>query len=1082
MRKTVIALMLVLPMLFVLAIFSSVNLVSLQVPVSVNGIRLRVDGELVGDGASPYINMSDQRDHTVTAEVLPENASEKGYTLSSDNPDVLDINSDGTVSVRSMGTANVSAVSNDKGFTATVPIVVDTDNVYGVQFALFKSDGTAVRLNHNNNSYTASRLEAGTYSYSVDLLPSTFSEYTLTPADDTIAEIDYATRTIFLPFSGEANFVLTVDNALLPSGAIGSWQDNIELNVRATSSETGIAINGVADKAMVSMEKGASTTQIYVECNGEPEFRSEHAKGQCVAEGHSGAERNARSANDQHHILEVTVEEGFEGEELDATITANGKTASLTVSFKDFDFEIRSNATLQQTDGEYVATLLRGRSTTFYVSPSVKTEKVTYEWSANDDSVLCTPSQDTTSCSVTANKRGEYVLTVRVSRNGETLEKSLSVKVMERISVIQINNITNVDLAECYTMGGQRYNGNALADNSLALALFTVKEGSPTTEIDENDIVFTVTDPTVARVDVIDGTAYVVPLQSGKVTITAEWRGNEAFNANARGSYTLNVVKDAVEVKDYPELKRATEDGLKVVLTKDIMLGTYANGTAMLSAELKQIVDEQTYTSTFNIEWYKQKGKADEAKVMYAMEFKADVYGNGYKLDAEYFTNAQDAAGQPTIFKGPLSFVALSEQFSGARVAGQDNSAFLIRTDGVKLYGVNLLGCSDKSLLNDKGQYELNNLNYVGTVLDVNADCEIINCRLSNGRNVLRTYGGNRDGTAYMVESLSSDNVADKDRIIVTVDGCVLTQSREFIVKVGTNRALKATVNKGQKQGNGQEPTLRDEKGNSYTEAEKQITVKDSDTGVVSTKMVGINQYQGIDSQYFYEHYVMTDITIKNSVLETSGLFTIGVESNFAGDVLYEGCTHQNFVNDKMLGGWQSSGGTSFASVVRLQGDVRLYDWKDIAQVDSSTLIEAGSFGGVLQGILDFNVSAMLQEVDGQEEYAKLMYKTQDNKTFVHGGIALYGGGRNYSRVLFEDFATSVNNLTHLNINIEQFSTSENPTTSRQTTLLPLAAGTHDFNFYMYTSDGPNNYDWQVNATKEGTRYQGVAKVPLFAD
>ena len=40
MRKVVIALIIVLPMVFVLAIFSSLNLVSLSVPVSVSGIRM----------------------------------------------------------------------------------------------------------------------------------------------------------------------------------------------------------------------------------------------------------------------------------------------------------------------------------------------------------------------------------------------------------------------------------------------------------------------------------------------------------------------------------------------------------------------------------------------------------------------------------------------------------------------------------------------------------------------------------------------------------------------------------------------------------------------------------------------------------------------------------------------------------------------------------------------------------------------------------------------------------------------------------------------------------------------------------
>ena len=72
MRKTLIALILVLPMAFVLVIFSSVNLVSLGVNIAVNGITIHAEG--ADDEDTLFLDMADKAVHTVTAEVSPGNA------------------------------------------------------------------------------------------------------------------------------------------------------------------------------------------------------------------------------------------------------------------------------------------------------------------------------------------------------------------------------------------------------------------------------------------------------------------------------------------------------------------------------------------------------------------------------------------------------------------------------------------------------------------------------------------------------------------------------------------------------------------------------------------------------------------------------------------------------------------------------------------------------------------------------------------------------------------------------------------------------------------------------------------------
>lgn len=251
----------------------------------------------------------------------------------------------------------------------------------------------------------------------------------------------------------------------------------------------------------------------------------------------------------------------------------------------------------------------------------------------------------------------------------------------------------------------------------------------------------------------------------------------------------------------------------------------------------------------------KASGRNDEVK--YAMEFRSDVFGNGFTINAEYIAKAEDATGKPLIFTGSLPLVGYwMNQNQLMKISAQDNISFLIRTDGVTLSNVTLAGCFDESLI-DNGKIELNKLSNVGTVLEINADCKILNCRIKNGKTTVRAYGGNKDGDMFLVNSLDGNDIAEKDRIEVEINGSIISVAREFLIKTGANRALRAN------RTNGDEPNLVDRGGNAYDPSKYNVS-----------------------DEYFYNKYVMTDLTLKNSVLENSGLFAFGMESNFSGTVL----------------------------------------------------------------------------------------------------------------------------------------------------------------------------------------------------
>ncbi len=1030
MRKTLIALMLVLPMAFVLVIFTSVNAVSLGVPISANGIAIHAEG--ADENGTLFIDMADKTEHTVTAEVTPGNATEKGYTLSSSDPDLVDVTGDGRIIPKREGTVSITATSNDKSFTDSMSVVVVSSKPYDFDFSIQDKDGQNI-LKETENGYEGT-LPAGRYSYQMAVEPVEFTQYSIVREGELHAEADRGAKEIFLPFSGDAEFSVTV-----PGGVSGDIRKQVLLHVQNPSND--VLINGEKDFDGVEIAAGTTQTQLFVECRGgRPSFSSEHAS--C----------NVTGTNDRY-ILDITIDDGAE-ESFLAKITAGGKTCSFWFSVTDFAFTVTSD--MEINEGK--VTLLTGNDATFYAVASSGAKGVEYEWEFSGPAEYIAVDGDT--ATVNALRGGQYTLSVTATYGTHVATQEIELSIINKISVVQIAGDVSSGLAANYTVAGLTYGeGLVKTDNTFPLTVYTYST-SGVSKASNDDVEYTVSDDGIAEIDTQSGSPVLIPRGTGKVTITAAWKGNEAFKTNIRGELTLNIVKEGVAVKNAPELIKAMEEGVAAVLVKDIKLGVNADGSVMSLDEREAYLKAHRMKSTYNTEWYKHAAGMSEqnAYISYVLEFTNSVYGNGKEIDADYFTHAHDSSGKPLLnsYKNPLYFVKYQEV---ASVAGQDNCAFLIRKDGIKLYGVNLLGCSDDSLMNASGTYDLTQLNLTGTTLEVNADCEIINCRIRNGRNVLRIYGGNRNGDKYFIDSLSENtNGVDGERINVTIDGCILSQGREFILKTGANRALRATS-----ATMGAEPALLNQNGRAYSESGASNRYDDGKL---------------YEDDWFYSHYVLTDVTLKDSVLETSGLFTVGIESNFAGKMLAPGYSGDFSAATK---DWQYSGGTSFAAVLRLEGDVRLYDWKDLSLVDSSTLIESPLGTGALSGWLKLDINAMLDFVSKNKPdlYGEFIETTSDGKQYVHGGIALYGGGRNYSAVDLSGLNEGLADLNYMNINISVLKDGGG-LMEQQGTKLPLAAGTHDFNFYMYGKESANNYAAQRAAEQNGTKYKGVAPVPLF--
>lgn len=1017
MKKNVIALMLVLPLLFVFTVFSSGNVASLGVSVSVNGVEILNSPQ----NDTLHVDLASYNgDFTLDVKVTPENASDKKVSFvvkevpGSAFADVS-VSEAGVVTAKSTGIARISAVTNDGGYRDSITVNVTSSKPYGMNVSLYGLNSDENLLTPTANGYTA-QVTTGTYRYETSLYPEGYG--VKAEVQSGFAVIDGNAGTLLLPFDGE-----TVVDFYYDNGAFGVIRKRVTLSVRQ-SSESGLTVNG-EESCTLALEQGSTYCAFYVQAKQSPVV-NENA----YVQGFSVQQL-------QQNCYKVAVELSPDATDTVLEVAVGDKTAFVNVVYAEFAFSVRGDVAV--TDDS--AVVLAGSPVTFYAVAEVAAENVTYQWKG--DGLRLDESQDGASCTVTAAQAGSYSLTVTALKNGVAMDiypVTLSVQAVVPVSSVQFKSVAS-GLAMQRAVAGYKYSGSSLVRNSFTVDFFAYYNGQTVQNaLQYMDVEY---DEKIADVEISQSGIIVTPKAKGEVTVSVRWKGNASFGTDVGAQVTLLCLPDAVAVSTSDQAFAASKAGLAMVLENDVVLGTAEDGSVYPVEERKDMMG--TMQSTYNTQYYHNVGQAEQAKVNYVLEFRNDVYGNGYSINAMHFTAVKDSSGVSQIFRGPLHFVSYGQV---ASVAGQDNSAYLVRTDGITLCNVTLLGCSDETLSDGKGGYDLSALNETGTVLEVNADCSIINCRIRNGRNGVRIYGGNRQGNGYFIQSLAENDGAWHHRADVTIEGCIISQAREFLVKIGSNRALQANRGLSSDVNACVEPSLLDASGNPYD--------------------VQTNDY--LNDKYFYDTYVMTDVTLKDSVLETSGLFSVGIETNFAGTVLY---AQQDSI---IFEGWPGTGGTSFPSVLRLEGDVRMYDWKDLSLVDSSTLIDSE------QSRFKLNISAMLDYVctnySGTQYGYEYIIDRKQNVNYVHGGIAFYGGGKNYSQLDISGLDKSLADLSVYPVNLDMLKGAEGET-GEQADFLPVAAGTQDFRFYMYGSRSVNNVDKQLADQASGQKYSGVKPVPF---
>ncbi len=1014
MKKKIIALIMIIPIVFLIALFSVGKAAGVYADIPVTGIQITTQNE---DGFID-VDVADYEPIAFLAQVQPVNARNQKYSfeisgVGGEAPDGFEI-IDGKLYIDNVGKVKITAISAEKGFKDSVIVSAYSTKVLRIY----------PKVNGDEITSDVVSIDGGENVFSAELYPENLSGETRIfeeIGDNHILKLNAVTGVAQALFSGETQVRITC-----PEGREG-LEKVLTVKVNVDTDSTGFAVNGKSSGAKVTVKNKATTAKLFVESKNDALEISDLTLPEGVTA--SGIER----ISENKFVLTLSFDKEFSDEENSGKVGAT----DFSLEFTEYNLDVRTS----YYDGEGDEIKQKNNTKVTYVAYSESDDDADVKFEIIDGADVITLEKHGQFANITATKRGSAKIKITAEHDGKVIKEiEKTIRVVPNVYSMEFaDSAKEYGIENILTIGGRKPNGRA---DTRTIFVRVVTEAGAETFTDEfmnvaffadDDSLFSCKAQTATNADAIS--AEIRAKGTGLTTLNSELKNyNQYFGTNICAKIRLRAVKDGRNVGNYDELKTVTEAGHIVVLTNNVMLGVKIDGKAMIEDELKKDVKKfiTTYDKTYleNLEKSGENGVVNKY-VQYLIEFKNHVYGNGFEINADKFTQCKDATGVPKIFKGPLNFVAISS----ASVKGQDNVSFLVRTDNVLINNVVLKGCSDDSLLEEDGQFNLSKLNYVGTTLEIAKSAKLLNSRVSNGRTVVRIFAGGSTMGSPVVEDKSAFNVQD-EKINVHIESCVLSNAREFILKIGSNRALKQT--------NEVQRFLFDANGNKY------LPYSESNK----------------TDKYFNDNYLINDVTLKNSVLDTSGLFSVGMETHFSGEFLYGGITT-----------WEGCAATSYASALRIVGDVKMLDWKNLSNVDSSTLIEVT---GEANPWLSMNVAEMMKEVAKVKKECRDIILNVGGTEYVHGGIAFYGGGYNYSYLDLTEANDETKQFGVYDVNISVLENSEKENIKQQGEMLPRAAGKGDFRFYLYNNKSSRNLSWQENIKYQES--QGMKIHPVVAE
>ncbi len=1014
----VVLLMLVLPLLLIFAINTTINVTTILTDIPVTSIS--IEGDKIR-----FVNVLDT-DNVVKLNtiVYPNEASNKNVTYSLEN--VADeknaevvLSQNGTVKPLSTGSVMVVATA-DGGRQDKVKINFYSEAISNVE--LLNSD---FRIDVGSSS----KITLGT---DYTIYPESSNGGVTFTSNNNKVSVDRYTGEFIGLFAGEAIITAYVEGIKYnqTSDAFEDYIYELSFNVTVNSTKNNqvLSFAGGSSSVETSVVKGEKTIPFnYFEYDNLGELTY------LVGEDDKQYIENISISylGDNEGFVNVTLKDDAPKKVYSILICAKGlKIGNIELEKKDPSISL---SVTQTTFSISNANIRFGVNV-----EGLENYNVRYE--STDSSVFYVNSNNN-ECISKAKKEGTAKVRAILYVNDQKVATSEYVEFTVVNPYISLNIMENskvYGLENRFVLGKYHYDQKAKID-SYQLSVSTLDATGNSNNIDMSKITWKSSDTTIASVD---NEGKVTVLSSGIVIITAESAYNELLGTNVKSSFEISCQEKGLNVYSYLDLMFANANNYETVLMDNIMLADQINESNYRDYLTKVVTFEMDTTA--DKAYYEGNNKSSDAKIRYCVEFTSNVYGNGYFIDGNNITRSVDKYNY-SIFNGPLNFVAISydnNSSSNAKIKAQDNIVFLVKKDNISINNIELKGCSDSSLV-EGNQINLGKLDNCGTVLEiVGNNTSLLYSRVNNGRTVVRIYGKAHESDNEKLQNNLSDY-----KTVTTISNCIMSHAREFILKVGSNQILRNT------SVTNQELETPSQNPSKYEHAAPSFTKEDGSNYLLSDEK----------DEYFIENYLMNDVILKDSVFYEAGLFCIGFDTQFAGLVLH-GYDYGSYKFSEL--GWKEVAGTSYPARIKIQGDVRFYDWKVIDEVDSGTLVEGDK--SLLNTIgLNLDVSKLLDRYNS-ENAGNDIVATYEGKDYINAAIVFYGGGKNYSWIDTSEVSSSFNELDSFEVPVGYFS--ERPD------LIYFSAGKENFRFMVYDKNSNLNYQKQQAELNDGTAYSWLIR------
>ena len=434
MKKKIIALIMIIPIVFLIALFSVGKAAGVYADIPVTGIQITTQNE---DGFID-VDVADYDPIAFLAQVQPVNARNQKYSLEisgvggDEAPDGFEI-IDGKLHIDNVGKVKITAISAEKGFKDSVIVSAYSTKVLRIY----------PKVNGEKIASDVVSINGGENVFSAELYPENLSGETRIFEEiggNHILKLNAVTGVAQALFSGETQVRITC-----PEGREG-LEKVLTVKVNVDTDSTGFAVNGKSSGAKVTVKNNATTAKLFVESKNDSLEISDLTLPEGVTA--SGIER----ISENKFVLTLSFDKEFLNEEISGKVGAT----DFSLEFTEYNLDVRTS----YYDGEGDEIKQKNNTTVTYVAYSECDDDADVTFEIIDGADVITLEQHGQFATITATKRGDAHIKITAEHDGKSFYVEKTIRVVPNVYSMEFaDSAKEYGIENILTIGGKNPKG-----------------------------------------------------------------------------------------------------------------------------------------------------------------------------------------------------------------------------------------------------------------------------------------------------------------------------------------------------------------------------------------------------------------------------------------------------------------------------------------------------------------------------------------------------------------------------------------------------------------------------------------------